>query len=97
MVTLKQKREERIEALMRVVVCLVSGIILGLWRALIQILTIVHWIMVIILGKRQKGIAEFCEMWNSQIYVFLRYMTFVSNKRPFPFNVLKHNISKFEK
>ncbi len=88
---------ERKEAWMRIVVGIISGIILGLWKALIQILGVVHWFIVVFSGKRQKGIAEFSEIWNSQMYVFLRYMTFVSNKRPFPFDALKPNISKFGK
>ena len=88
---------ERLEALLRIPVVIVSGIILGLWKSLIQILVVIHWIVVIITGKRSKGIAEFCEIWNTQIYIYLRYMTFVSNKRPFPFDSLKTNISKFEK
>ncbi len=88
---------ERIEALMRIVVGIISGIILGLWKVLIQILGIVHWIMAIITGKRNKDIAEFSEIWNTQIYIFLRYMTFVTNERPFPFENLVKNISKFEK
>ncbi len=89
--------DERTEALMRIVVGIVSGIILSVWKALIQILVIVQWIIVIISGKRQKEIAEFSEIWNSQIYVFLRYMTFVSNKRPFPFDALESSMSKFGK
>jgi len=88
---------ERIEALMRIVVGIVSGIILGLWKALIQILGIVHWIIVIITKKRNKDIAEFSEIWNTQIYIFLRYMTFVTNERPFPFESLTKNFSKFKK
>ena len=88
---------ERIEALMRIVIGIVSGIILSLWKTLIQILMIVHWVIVIISGKRNEGIAEFSEIWNSQIYIFLRYVTFVSNERPFPFNTLEPNISGFEK
>jgi len=88
---------ERKEALMRIVVGIVSGIILMVWKTLIQILVIVHWFIVIISGKRQKGIAEFSEIWNSQVYVFLRYITFVSNKRPFPFNALEPNMSQFKK
>jgi|TARA_B100002003_G_C13702104_1_gene352978 hypothetical protein len=86
---------ERVEALMRIVVGIISGIILGLWKTLIQVVGIIHWIIVIVGGKRQRGIAEFSEIWNSQMYVFLRYMTFVSNKRPFPFNVLEPSMSKF--
>jgi len=88
---------ERTEALMRIVIGLVSGIILSIWKVLIQVLGIVHWLIVIFSGKRNKEIAGLSEIWNTQIYVFLRYMTFVSNKRPFPFDVLGKNISKFGK
>ncbi len=88
---------ERQEAQLRIIVVIVSGVILGLWKALIQFLAVVHWFIVIFTGKRNKGIAEFSEIWNTQIYIFLRYSTFVSNKRPFPFKALEKNLSKFEK
>ena len=88
---------ERIEALLRIVIGIISGIILGLWKVLIQILVVLHWIIVIFTGKRQKGIADFCEIWNTQLYVFIRYMTFVSNRRPFPFDTLEKNMTKFGK
>jgi len=88
---------ERTEALMRIVVGIISGIILALWKALIQFLGIVHWFVAIITGKRNQGLAEFSEIWNTQLYIFLRYMTFVTNKRPFPFEGLTKNISKFGK
>jgi len=88
---------ERKEAWMRILVCIVSGIILGLWKGLIQILAIVHWFIVIFTKKRKRGIAKFSEIWNTQTYIFLRYMTFVSNYRPFPFNSIEKSISKFER
>ena len=88
---------ERIEALMRIVVGIVSGIILGLWKALVQVLAVVNWIVVIITGERNKGMADFCEIWNTQVYIFLRYMTFVTNERPFPFENLDKNMSKFKR
>ncbi|MFC1754354.1 DUF4389 domain-containing protein [Thermoproteota archaeon] len=88
---------ERIEALMRIVVGVVTGIILGLWKALVQIVAIINWIMTLITGDRNKGLAEFCELWNTQIYVFLKYMTFVTNERPFPFNPLQKEMSEFER
>jgi hypothetical protein len=88
---------ERKEALMRIVVCIVSGIILGLWKGLIQILFVVNWFITIFTAKRNKGIAEFCEIWNTQLYTFLRYINFVSNSRPFPFTKLAPSMSKFEK
>jgi len=88
---------ERIEVLMRIVVAIISGIVLSLWKGLVQILAVIHWFIVIITGKRNKGIAEFSEIWNTQAYVFLRYINFVTNKRPFPFTNLEKNISKFKK
>jgi len=88
---------ERTEALMRILVAIISGIVLSLWRALIKIIVIVHWFAVIITGKRNKDLGDFSEIWNTQAYIFLRYMTFVSNKRPFPFNPLDKSLSKFGK
>jgi len=82
---------------MRILVGIVSGIILGLWKGLIQLLGIVHWFIVIFTGRRNRDLAEFSEIWNTQIYIFLRYMTFVTNERPFPFNSLTKNFSKFKK
>ena len=62
-----------------------SGILLSVWLALVKLLFIVNFFIVLISTKRNKGIARFCEIWNTQTYVFLRYITFVSNKSPFPF------------
>ena len=80
--------EERTEALMRIVVLIVSGIILGLWKGLVQLIALIHWIVIVITGKRVEGLAEFCHIWNCQMYAFLKYMTFVTNIRPFPFSKL---------
>ncbi len=88
---------ERTEALMRILVAIVSGIILSIWKVLIQILAVIHWVITIVIGKRNKDLADFSEIWNTQVYIFLRYITFVSNKRPFPFKPLEKNISKFKK
>jgi len=90
------KLSERKEAWFRIIVAIVSGIILAVWKALISILAIVNWFIVIFSGKRNKELADFCEYWNTEIYKFVRYITFVSNKRPFPFSSMER-ISKFEK
>lgn len=90
-----KKMSERKEAWFRIIVGIVSGIILGVWKALIIILGIVNWFIVIFSGKRNKELANFSEYWNTEIYKLIRYLTFVSNKRPFPFSVMER-ISKFE-
>jgi len=79
---------ERLEALMRIVVCIVTGIILYFWFILVKVLTIVHWVVVILTGKRNKTLSEFAHNWNAQVYLFLKYITFATNKRPFPFTRL---------
>jgi len=88
---------ERTEALMRIVVGIVSGLILGVWKMLVQVLGIINFIWTLISGKRILELAELCEMWNTQTYVFLRYMTFVTNERPMPFRSLTKNYSKVSK
>jgi len=93
----KRKMSERKEAGIRIIVCIVSGIVLSVWKIFIQLLAIINWLIVVFSGKRSKELANMCEIWNTQIYVFLRYMTFVTNKRPFPFDKLVKNISKFGK
>ena len=79
---------ERKEALLRVPIGIVSGLILGIWKMLIQVLAIVHWFMVLFTGKRNKSLADFSEIWNAECYRYLRYMTFVSNQRSWPFGKL---------
>jgi sorbitol-specific phosphotransferase system component IIC len=88
---------ERAEALMRIIVLIVTGIILGLWKILIEIFIMINFIWTLISGKRIKDLADLSELWNTQVYVFLRYMTFVSNERPMPFNTMTKSFSKFSK
>lgn len=87
---------QRKETLMRIIVAIVSGIILGLWRYLICAFIIINFVYSIFTAKRLKEIAELSEIWNTQWYQFQRYMTFVNNKRPFPFTSLAKNISKYK-
>ncbi len=90
-----KKATERKEALIRILVLIVSGIILGIWSILQRILIVVNFVYTLIRGKRHKEIALFCEWWNTETYKFMRYMTFVSNIRPFPFTSLER-MSKFK-
>lgn len=90
------KISERKELLWRILVAIVSGIILNLWKCLVLVLAIVNLVVVLFTKKRNKDIAEFCEYWNSELYRFTRYMTFETNERPFPFTSLK-KLGKFEK
>ncbi|MAG38133.1 hypothetical protein CMI45_01985 [Candidatus Pacearchaeota archaeon] len=87
---------ERLEALMRIVVAIITGIILGVWKILIQLFFIINFIWTLISGKRIKELATLSEIWNTQWYVFIRYINFVTNERPFPFKPLTKSFSKFK-
>ena len=93
--TKKREINERTEALMRIAVLIVVGILLMIWRYLIYVLAIVNWLITIFTGKRNKDIADLSEYWNTEVYKYVRYNTFVSNKRPFPFSNVER-MSKFE-
>ena len=92
-----KKSEERKEALMRIFVWIITGIILLAWRTFIYVLVLINLIYTLIFGKRLKDLAELGEMWNTQWYIFQRYILFVSNRRPFPFGKLERKISEYEK
>jgi hypothetical protein len=90
-----KKLSERKEAWFRIIVSIISGITLRLWYYLIVALSIINWFITIFSEKRNKEIAEFCEYWNTESYKFIRYMTLVSNIRPFPFTSMER-MSKFK-
>jgi len=86
---------ERKEAWFRIIVLIISGILLEIWKILIQIMAIINWLITVVSGKRNKAMAELSEYWNTEMYKFLRYMTYVSNIRPFPFSDVEV-MTKFE-
>ena len=92
-----KKSNERKEALMRILVLIVSGIILGVWYYFVLVLGIVNFFYTLFKAKRMRGLADMSETWNTQSYIFRRYMIFLDNRRPFPFGNLERNIGEFEK
>jgi Domain of unknown function (DUF4389) len=89
-------KKDRKDALMRIPIGIVSGVIIYVWAYLIGIFFIVNLIYKIITGKRIKELSNMSEVWNSQNYHFMRYMTFCTNEKPFPFEELKKDINKVE-
>jgi hypothetical protein len=87
---------ERKEALFKIIVAVVTGLILWAWGYLTIVLTIVNWLIALFANRRNKSIAEFIEYWNTTTYTFYRYISGVANERPFPFTSIQR-ISKFKK
>jgi len=86
---------ERKEALFRLVVLVITGIILYLWGYLTGFLALIHFLYALISGKRSRSIGNFVEYWNTESYKFYRYISGVTNQRPFPFSNIER-ISKFK-
>lgn len=89
-----QEKSEMKEAWFRIIVLIVSGIFLSIWKMLVILFAIVNWLIVVFSGKRKRDFAEFSEYWNTESYKYLKYLTFVTNKRPFPFSNMER-YSKF--
>ncbi len=89
-------KKERKEAWMRILVAIVSGIILKLWGVVVLIVGVINWLIQLFSAKRNRSLANFCEPWNTEMYKYMRYLTAVSNARPFPFSSVER-MSKFER
>lgn len=90
------KKSERKELLWRILVLIVSGVVLEVWGYLVFVLALVNWIIILFSGKRNRDLANFCEYWNTELYRYVKYLTCITNERPFPFSDLKR-IGKFER
>ena len=97
MALLQKRTSERWEAIVRLPVALVSGIIIGLWKMLVEIVLIVHWFLVVITGRRNLDLANFSNSWITEYYRFVRYMYFTTNERPFPFTSRHKDVEPVKK
>ena len=77
------------EILMRIPVFILSGIILYVWGFFIIIFSLAQLVLFLIGEKKEKEFAHISNLFSNQIYDFFKYITFSSEKRPFPFSKLK--------
>ena len=82
-------KKERKEALLRIPIGIVCGIIAELWGILTVVLAIINFFVVLFTAKRNKNLSKFANLYVSYLYSYLRYMMFTTNIRPFPFNDVK--------
>jgi hypothetical protein len=90
----KKLSPEKREAWMRVPIFIVSGIILHVWGCFILIFALVQLILILSKNKNNKKLLKMCYVYLIQLYVFVKYITFLSDKRPFPFGELEKEIEK---
>ena len=77
------------ELWMRIPVFILSGFILYVWGFFVLIFSLVQLVVLLTEGKKEKEFSHISSMFSNQIYIFFKYITFLSNERPFPFRKLK--------
>ncbi len=79
-------KAEQEEALLRIPIVIIGWIIMDLWAVLITFIALIHLFFALVTGKRHKGLADFANYFVTYMFNFVRYATFVTNFRPFPWN-----------
>ena len=87
-------KAEQEEALLRIPIVLIGWIIMDLWAVLICAVGIIHLVYALFMGKRHKGMADFANSFVTYMFNFVRYATFTTNFRPFPWNDFGKPIEK---
>ncbi|HOF44159.1 MAG TPA: DUF4389 domain-containing protein [Candidatus Pacearchaeota archaeon] len=87
-------RKNKGEVWMRIPVFIISGIILYVWGFFIFCFAIAQFVLILFKGKREKELLKMSNIYLVQLHIFIRYVTFLSDKRPFPFGELEKEIKK---
>ena len=73
---------------MRIPVAIVSGAILHVWGCFVLIFSLVQMILVLTNNKKEKEFLNINAIFSNQIYCFFRYISFISEEKPFPWGKL---------
>ncbi len=87
-------RKNKGEVWMRIPVFIISGIILYVWGFFIFCIAIAQFVLILLKGNREKEVLTMSNIYLVQLHIFIRYVTFLSDKRPFPFGELEKEIKK---
>lgn len=77
------------ELWMRIPVFILSGVILDVWGFFVLIFSLAQLVLLLVEGKKEKEFTHISSMFSNQIYTFFKYITFLSDERPFPFSKIK--------
>lgn len=89
-------KKDRKDTLMRIPIFIVSGIILYVWGFFILCFALIQLILILSKNKRNKELLRMSDVYLVQLYIFVRYITFLSYTKPFPFEELKKDINKIK-
>jgi hypothetical protein len=90
----KKLSPEKKEVWMRIPIGIISGFILHIWGFFIFCFAIAQFVLILVKNKREEELSRMCNVYIIQFYTFMKYITFLSNKRPFPFGDLEKEIEE---
>lgn len=99
MVNNKKGEKEKIdirEIWMRIPIFIVSGFILYVWGFFILCFALAQFILILIEKRKNKDLLKMCEIYYVQLSIFVRYVLFLNEKRPFPFGDLEKEVKNSE-
>jgi hypothetical protein len=79
---------------MRIPVFIVSGAILYVWGFFVLIFSLVQLIFILTEKRKEKEFLNISSMFSNQVYCFFRYVSFISEEKPFPFEKIKKGKKK---
>lgn len=88
----KKKRIKVKNVWMRIPVFIISGVILYVWGFFVLCFCIAQFVIILVEDKKSKELVHLCRLFNIQAYDFMNYITFVSERRPFPFGPLEKSV-----
>ncbi len=74
---------------MRIPIFIVSGAILNIWAFFVCIFALVQLVLILTNNKKEKEFSNISSMFSNQIYCFFKYISFISEEKPFPWRKIK--------
>jgi Domain of unknown function (DUF4389) len=74
---------------MRIPVFILSGMILYVGGFFVLIFSLVQLVLMLTEKKKEKEILNISSMFSNQVYCFFKYISFISEEKPFPFGEIK--------
>ena len=77
-----EEKASRIELFVRIVYWILIGIVLWVYGVIAGICMFIQWFVILILGRRSKGLGEFIQGYAEYYVHVMNYVFFFTDKRP---------------
>ncbi len=89
-----ERDASRLELFIRILYWIAIGIVLIVYGFVAEILLIIQWFVILILGRRSEGLSDFIKGYLEYVVHVAPYVYFMTDKRP---SVLPKTVKIYEK